>query len=530
MYKILICDDEKWIRKGILAKIQYHKLNFDSIMEAADGIEALEIIKKYMPDIVITDVRMPNLNGINLIEKSKELYPYIKFIVVSGYAEFEYVQKAINMGGKGYILKPISDENLVCTLNKVIDELNFERQAERIKSEEEELRQISREYKLETALNEILCSSVCAVSDVNINKVFKNSVQESKYILGIINIQYDGISNVEDFKIAKQNVKNILKKIGDKDNSLVVNNLEDVYQIIIILWGSDAERLKRSCEEYIINASAMTEELHNIQLTGAISNPDNMVSALLYKQARRAFDFRLVKGSSVKLYRYWDICSNNDGRFDYPDHKLKALSKCIDDGDLKNARIILKDIFSEKYFIHIYSLAYECVNMVVKTCNKKKIDTSILIPYELLTGNKIRNCSSINEIIEELYDIIRKAVDGNSENTYSTKNLVNIAQKYIEGHYSEELTVNALAHRFSINPNYFSNLFSKETGYTITKYITKVRIEKACQLLGETSITISDISANVGYQDPQYFYRVFKKEMNMTPADYRSNRVIKVNI
>lgn len=525
MYKILVCDDEKWIRKGAIAKIQYHEFDFERIYEAADGKEALEIIKDEKPHIVITDVKMPNMTGIDLLKKTKELYPEIKFIVISGYAEFEYVQEAINLGAKGYILKPIVDDNLVSNLNKVIDELNLERKISSIISSKQELAKINEEYKQEFEVNEIMNLPEDNSYNYEQSVIFKYIKADSKYMMALISMPVEETIKSMDAKIIRDKLLNLLKKRTEENNFIVVNNSNDIHQIFVIASDSDQLKLKKSLEDYITVSFSEIKELMDIQLIVAFSGASDKLSSVMYIQARSAMELRIINNSKW-LYRYSDLDKKKSMNFDYPEQKLRVLSKCIEDGDSKNACKILKDIFlfngsQVNNFEWVHFLLSECVNMLVKICNKNEIEVTDIIPYKLLTVDKISNYYSLDTILDDICMVINSITDYGSGSNYNAKDVIAKSKKYIDEHYGEQLTVNALAQKFLINPNYLSNLFSKEIGFTITKYITKVRLEKACELLEETSINISDVSASVGYQDPQYFYRVFKKEMNMTPAEYR---------
>lgn len=525
MYKVLVCDDEKWIRKGIIAKIQYHKFNFLQIDEAIDGKEALEIIENERPHIVITDVKMPNMTGIDLLKKTKELYPEIKFIIISGYAEFEYVQEAINLGAKGYILKPIVDDNLVSNLNKVIDELNQERKINSLISSKDELVKINEEFKLEIYINEVMRLAEDSSYNYEQSFIHKYIKVGSKFMMALIRVPIDAAVKPLDTMFVKDKLVNLLKEKAEDNNAVMVNDASDVHQIFVISSGSNELELKRSLEEYVTASVTKIKKMLNIQLIVALSGLTDKLCSLMYKQARSAIELRIINNSKW-LYRYSDLDKNKIKKFYYPEQKLKVLSKCIEDGDFKNSYIMLREIFSfNEYQVnnceYIHFLISECISVMVKVCNKKEIEVTSVIPFKLLMPDKISNYCSIDTILKDIGDAISSIIESGTGCNYYAKDIIAKSKEYIDEHYGEELTVNALAKKFLINPNYLSNLFSKETGFTITKYITKVRMRKACELLKETSINIADVSGSVGYQDPQYFYRVFKKEMSITPAEYR---------
>ena len=227
------------------------------------------------------------------------------------------------------------------------------------------------------------------------------------------------------------------------------------------------------------------------------------------------------------MYKYNDYKTNLKKQFIFPEDKIKMINRCVEVGDLKNIGFILKDIFSYKTLNnkndqYINTLYSACVNIMVKICNQEGIDMNEVLHCGMINGERICSYNNCEEISEDIYNTIidiKRHKDMNC--SIKSMDIVSQTEKYIQEHYSEEFTVNELAHRFSINPTYYSNLFSKETGVTISKFITKTRINSACKLLEETSISVTDISLNAGYQDLQYFYRVFKKEKKITPTEYR---------
>jgi len=526
MYSILIADDEKWIRKGIIAKLNYHGFVFSSVYEAEDGEEAIEIIKQKQPQIVITDVRMPNIDGIELIRKTKVLYNNIKFIIISGFAEFEYVQKAMSLGVEDYILKPIADEQLSSTVKKVIAELDNEARIEDISIKEIELKKANETYQLEYEINEVFNTPNIEDNEILLEKIHENKA-EYKYIIAIIHLHTrEKNSDYQDYKAIKGEIIEVVKNILNEYDDKIVNNLRDVNQLFVVMMKKDSTMLKNKSEEYMQRAYNLITKNIYPNITIALSDTGQNVSYKLYHQAKRVLALRLIYGNN-KVYKYREFETNLRNNFIYPEDKIKMLSRCMEIGDLKNIEFIVKDMFSyetlnNKNDQYINTLYSACVNIMVKICNQEGIDMNEVMPSEMITGECICSYNNCEELAEDICITIidiKKQKDMNC--CLNSMNIVSQTEKYIEEHYSEEFTVNELAHRFCINPTYYSNLFSKQTGFTISKYITKTRIKNACKLLEGTSISVADISLNAGYQDLQYFYRVFKKEIKLTPTEYR---------
>lgn len=535
MYSILVIDDEKWIRKGIIAKLNYREFKFKSIFEAENGQDALNIVKTQHPQIIISDVRMPKMDGIQLLREVGAFYKDIKFIFISGYAEFDYVQKAVSLGAKDYILKPIVDEELKSTLIKVINELDNEMSIKIAAKKDKEIKEANEIFKLEYVLNEVFYDNNMKNLSIPIDELYKNDLN-SKFVVAILHLhnkqdEIDENNNNEGyFKTFKNSIFEMLPSINNKCdlNVLIFNNLRNSKEIFIIIIGNDVTLLKVNSVDYISKVyNIISEKVYN-NFTIGLSDVAEEISKKLYDEAKCALELRLIYGNK-RVYKYKDFVTNEKNFFIYPEDKLKILSKCIQVGDLKNINILLNDLFitralNEKSCEYISMLYSECVNLLVKICNEEEIHINNVMQHEMITGEKVCNYNNCEDIVKDFCNTI-KYIMGQRTNCSFFNNLsvVDKTEKYIKQHYSEELTVNELSQKFLINPTYYSNLFSKEVGLTLSKYITKVRIKNACKLLEGTSIGISDISFNVGYQDLQYFYRVFKKEMKLTPAEYRNS-------
>ena len=532
LYDILVIDDEEWIRNGIISKIKKYHFEFSNILEADNGENAIEIIENYKPHIVITDIRMPCLDGIQLIEKVKPLYPKTKFIIVSGYAEFEYAEQAINMGVSGYLLKPIHKSNFIKTMKSVLDELDHEKEVKIIKRSVEDLERSKQKLLLERSINEIFHSAKEGRQDKEIH--LPGSGDGYKYILILVNIDgssyYQSEFKYEDRNLVRFSLNNIIDELNENYNALKITNYKDKNQLFIILKDTNMEKLKKNSDKLVFDIYNKATRFLKISITLAISSIQSKVNEKLYKDTKKAFDLRLIHGNN-RIYRIEDAETKRN--FTFPDNKLHLLGKYIQFYDVKNIKIILEYIFLIEHYkeasgAHIRSIFTEVMNVFLKACSKLGLDIDDKIDPALLTGQIFDSFSSMDDIVNYLYTAIVDMLQTDEQSNFianKCQDMVCRVIRFIKTYYREDLTVKRIAREFSINPNYLSTILKNETGKTVLQYLTCIRMNNACELLKNTDANISEISQTVGYHDPPYFSRVFKKVMGIPPLEYRNNRI-----
>lgn len=529
MYKILIVDDEKWIRKGLIAKLKFLGFDFLWVGEASNGEEADEIIQREQPHIVITDVRMPFMDGIQLIRKTRQSDTRIRFIIISGYTEFEYAEQALNMGVSGYLLKPIADNSLMETLRKVMKELGYEYEMRSAIEKRETLEKDNQVLVLERTINQAFHTPGEIAKDLLEGGIHLPWLEKSCcYILILIHIDssnyYQSDFKYQDLDLIKFAIKNIVEEMGAGNKITVINNYKDITQLFVLYPSFCQESIKRHCDRFVFDMYAKIKKYLKISVTIAVSDSGEEISGELHRQAKLAFDMRLVNGGD-QIYKYDNLRMNQ--KINIPEHRLKLLQKCMELYDFQNIQVILRDLFQEHKSsgasgVYARLLYLETVRIIIKICNNFDIDIETSFDPEFISGEVLDHFDSTDQIVSYLYTTIMDILHGEPAVGSDCRELVNKAKRYIENNFCEEITVKELANSYAINPNYFSTIFKRETGSTVMKFLTDVRMEKACRLLKETQAGVNEVAQIVGYQDTQYFYRVFKKATGKTPLEYRS--------
>ena len=529
MYKILIVDDEEWIRRGIIAKLEYNGFQFSWAGEASNGDEALDIIRRESPHIVITDIRMNNMDGIELIRAAMRGYPKTKFIIITGYSEFEYAEQALNMGVLGYILKPVTDQNIKMNIDKAIALLDKEHEIKQIKDQEVILVKEKESLKQERILNQVLHSSSDMAVENTFNSVLGESANDNWYMLALFHIDssnyYDSDFKYQDLELIKFAIKNIMNDIRNDGGIRLFDNHKDINQIFALICGKQKELLHARFDRFIFESFSKIGKFLKISITISVSEMMPKFSNELYKQVKTAYDLRFTLGSN-KVFRFEDF--KNNRKYVFPEQKFKLFQSCLETYDLKNIEIALDSIFHQEDLkeasgVEIRLVYNEIINTLLKVCNKMNIDTEQIIDADFQVGEVLNSFGSIKEIVSYIYTTILALYKVDTNTAYDCRDMMIKVKDYIDKNYFEELSVKELSQKFAISPNYLSAVFKKETGESIKNYIMKRRVENACIMLKSTGFSIADISLSIGYADDQYFYRIFKKATGMTPFEYRNS-------
>lgn len=427
MYKIMLVDDEIWIRRGLKEQIDWEALQATLSGEASDGEEAYKLAKELKPDIILTDVKMPYMDGLELMELLSREMPSVKVIVISGYSEFELVQKAMLHKAINYILKPINEKDLNHSISIAIEEIRKSK------------RNLEEKQSLKISLNQ----SIPALKEKYMNLIISNA----------------GIS--------KDGFKRIM-------SDLEINVISNLFQVAAI---------------NILNyESLLNEEFKNddILLDFAICN----IISETFIEYPNYISFR----NSTKNTEYVVLLEYSNDSVSKEDAKeLHSLLVAVENN--------LKKSLSAETITGI-----GCIYT-----NVENIRNSYMEATHALKHLKSKNSGNIM-----FFDNMIKK-DSKSET------LEKVVQ-YIQEHYSEQMTLEIMSEKFFINASYLSRAFKIQFGENFIDYVNKVRIEKACRLMSNPVLKNYEISEMVGYENTNYFSKLFKKLTGLSPTEYREQK------
>lgn len=499
MYKVMLVDDERLILQGILNIIDWEKLGMRVIHMAENGKEALEKNKEDPVDIIITDINMPVITGLDLIKTMKKINKRVKFIVLSGYDDFSYARTAMKYGVENYILKPIDEEELEAALIDINRKIKDEKEKENIILEK----------------NSILM------------KILKGKINSDElyYLKDIIELEFENkyytVSNI------LFNNKDIRRKVDIQD--LISENTSDKCEIIykfngdIILINSWNKNVTdESIKKYY---DTILEKLSNEFGEIFIAVGDKVDSILdikkSYADSNIVKKYILTMGYNSCLYKN-DIVkvTNKNRNFN---KEIEVLNKIIIEKNKDKALEYIEDIFKNKDLApeEIYDLAIKILLLIDKlsedfrlTKNYKDETLSSIIV-------SVYDASTIDKIKEIIVDQILELSKIMNENVVKYTPIVQQVVSYIDERYFEEVSLKTLSQKYNINSSYLGQIFTKEVGYSFSEYLNKIKNMKAKELILNTNMRINDIAKEVGYYETSYFYRKFKEFYGVSPATLR---------
>lgn len=512
-YKILIVDDESILRNGLKYLCNWEEEGFMVIGEASNGKEALEIIKDKEPNIVITDLIMPEMDGIELAKIIKRDYPQIKVLVLSNVSEFEYVKGSFKYGVHDYLLKTeASPKSMLPILKNMVKEIDQVNLNEKQYDEEKIIE--------DTIVNLILRKEINKDSLENLLRYFN---LENYYLL-ISEIKqedenYSAIKNIKNevrFKVNKDLDDYIKIVTFIKNNIVIVVNYDSCRQVKVL---KDIEYVSKELfENYDISPFILTEGKYiHKNIYPSYEEGLNLKNKLIY------FNKYLITKNDIR-----ERCIKI--KFDYD--SFNSLISKLDFNECINMIKKYLYIIKENTYMDEYDLRKFCQNLIYNALNSLENYDAELINIskkKIVVFKKIDTSKSFDEIINVIEDTFNY-IDGLSQSSLDSKNnsyIIKLVKDYVDKNYKNEISVSSISKDLNINYNYLSYCFKNETNENLSSYISKIRVEKAKVHLEDLKTPISDISEMVGFSEHNYFSKIFKKYTSFTPTEYR--RMVKIN-
>ncbi|AIQ31534.1 hypothetical protein P40081_27830 [Paenibacillus sp. FSL P4-0081] len=515
---LLIVDDDEQIRTGMQEGIDWSALGIQNVITAANGLEALERFNEHLPEIVITDVRMPGMDGLELLRRIKQISPITRVIILSGFNEFEYLKAAIQLDAVDYEMKPIKARSLIALIQKVKEDIIRERMTN------QEFNKYLQSYKNNFA-TELLSGGISdrLIILEGLQQYF--SFDATGTLIGI-SVIIDGNGNGDFIKTTADKMIDIFENSELSSRGVCLKIRED--KLFFLLKTETISQLY--CQQYIseiINQLRMwNRELKSNGLntfSAGISNPINVSEfVVLLNQAHQALAVRFYKGNgSIHLFSKMEELQEGaiSGLLENVEFK-SYLAR----GDLKAVGLMVHNEFEHlksgsKYSrksVSAYSRSL--LQLIMITLANLPGDIFDFVQGEIISLEERSEYLSFNDVENIVLNVLE-----NIEERLSKKlsPIMVRAEEFIHRNFTHELTVEMLSEYIGKTPNYFSHLFKRELGITFKEYVTRLRISKAKELIINTNDLIYEISEKVGFSDYNYFTQVFKKIEGHPPAFLR---------
>lgn len=538
MIKVFLVEDEVIIRSGIKNGIDWKAHGYEFVGEASDGELAWPSIKELRPDILITDIRMPFMDGLELSSLAKREIPDMKIIILSGHNEFDYAKQAISIGVTEYLLKPVSSKQLMEAIDRVAAVIQKEQEEKQLLERYMKDMQENKErdkYKLFNSLMEGSISMSEALEQSNklgidlgaegyCVMLFKVATTEHRmpYTDYIVEIQ----QRIEE--AAENSEKVLWSRRGIEGWTFIVQGMK----------GSD---LEERCSKLIDTMKTIAESYTQVEYFGGIGGQVDRLSMLKnsYKEAGAAFANRfIIDMNQIVTHEQMQTlhCQENikfQGLGSIGENR-KALEKFLRSGteeEVESFMSVYFDALCESDLKSMMLRQYIVMDAFISIISfgeslkieKKELETEIGEMNEV--PKYIQSITATRGYLETLIRKIIMLRNKISGRRYF--DIIESAKQFISEHYmEEEISLNTVAATVNMSPSYFSTVFSQETGQTFVEYLTGVRMDKAKELLMCSNMRTSDIGYEVGYKDLHYFSYIFKKNQGCSPKEYRSRREI----
>lgn len=541
MYRLFIVDDNKYERNGLKNSINWHELDAEVVGVFANGAEALTCIDTLRPHIIITDIAMPVMNGIEMSQAVKETHPEIKIIFISCHSDFEFAKSAVDLGVYGYVLKPVVSDELKTAVKKLLDE--FRVRNAQLMEKEKMMKQLEEMLPMvqEQFLKELLLGNFRSREEVKdrIGFLKINIPEECRiYVISIRISEYsEGRHDlgVEDAYLAAYTIKKIANSFS-KGYIKVYPIQISVLEFAVVIFdsnktGNDNERIMN----IVVDMNIEISRSMNINAIMGISRCSGRYEEIpaLYKQSHKAVNTMFYSGGSP-IILFDEINDASISPFEkMPDMEtvyqdIKALVSYGDENDIRE--------FAEKYYNpsefkpeenYIKGFTYSIINITGIILMEAGESFKDIFGDDLLIWNKLARFESILDVKQWVINIFvsvkaymgEKSLTKNSQIVEGIKNIV-------KNRYYEQLAVEDISRSVFLSAGYANAIFKKETGMTIFDYLLEYRMEMAKKLLKDPDSKVSSVAEAVSYANKSHFGLLFKKYVGLTPAEYKKKAVL----
>ena len=545
MFKIFLAEDEVVVRETIKRMIPWEELGFELVGEAADGEMALPLLIRQQPDLLITDIKMPFMDGLTLARLAKKEIPGLKVVILSGYDDFNYAKQAIGIGVEDYLLKPITKNALIERLSEIRSRYEHE------KTQKEYYEKFQREMQAYEKNSSRDFFEALVGGSMDMMEVYKRAEKLGLDIVAeAYNVLIFTMNCDEDFSGQRDEYSSWeAESLELLENFFAGHSSAMLFRSNIFSYGVLLKGQRETIEE---NTRACVDEIRKIlsrqdgrrEWFLAVGQSVERLSQIQksYHTASRAFSQRYLYDENILYYDEMETMEHPGGQAETEDNAylqkvdVNALNPAILQKFLSNGLQEETENFVKDYFYAIGQEPMESLvfrNYVILNvrfsvisfikglgCDTNEMESA---DTEEVLAESGKNMESAIAYAKKMISQAIEIRDQNSGN--KNRSILRTAVDFIDSHYmDEEISLNTVANVANVSSNHFSALFSQNMGQTFIEYLTTLRMNKAKELLRCTGMRSSEIAGEIGYKDAHYFSYLFKKTQGMTPSDYRKAR------
>ena len=539
MIKMLIADDEQIILDGIKDSIDWSSFGIKVVGAATNGLDALDLARSYCIDVLITDIKMPGLSGLELIKEIRKFKPETKVILISAYEQFDYAQEAITLGALSYLTKPLKKQKIINEVLKARDNILAERQESDNRNRLEEQYRENLPIIREHYLNNLI------MGKIGINSGYKKQFETygidiDETAMGVFVFKIDSMG-----ESAEEGFEKDTQIIHLRISQMIKERLPDCYKRVLFQSNNNEVvtiyNYAKSVDDTIRSITVCAEEIKNlirresdISISAGVGRiyPAPSDVFMSYQEALKALDYRLVYGNNTVMYI--DYVEKKEWKhthlFSNFNEVLANIQNVLWTGKSDEViRMICKTMsgvlnYKGIPFHYIQQVYCQLLSVLLRTIYEMNIMPEELYGTSIHLYGELLKRDSFEEVdlwYRDLVVRVCKAV--NEKKAARVSNVISNAIAYIKGNCNRDLSLGEVADKVNLNPSYFSRLFKEETGTQFVEYVRIAKMDLAKELLKNSNKKIYEISEDLGYVNVQYFSTVFKNTIGMTPNEYKKS-------
>lgn len=544
LLRMLIVDDEPFMREGLKVYLDWAEYGIGECRSAGDGQSALQIAKEMKPDIVITDIRMPEMDGLEMLEKMKRLLPDCVCIIISGYNDFTYAQKSIALGAFYYIVKPIELDELKSVIQNAVETVRNKEQERKLLS----MVQASDSQAKKLMTDVFFTKLIRQDSPIAVEEVQRKMAELSLafpfpcYVACVTRVsgaagKKQGQAN-EIFALAERKIRAaFFKEEAETGQSARMAHCFSYQDSLVTLVGfADPKRMEQELFAVFHELSDLISACFQLsQVTavgGCVSNLQDL--SLSYHEAEKRCAYHAFFGKSGVFCPHSN--AESSGEDPYPMFLISASEKAhflsaVESNDLAEIKEMLshwsmprpEGACQDKEIL--FSILLELMISAARLMDSKRMELEQFVNVELFTYEFLETFDYVGQLFEWLncFFVTLSNHYAHKENTAVESRLTEQIKAYTAEHLGGDLNLAIIADYFHYNSNYIGRLFKKGEGVKYSDYLNRMRVEEACRLLSTTELSVEAIACQVGYNDCQYFIKVFKGYLSITPRKYRTS-------
>ncbi|MFC0472082.1 response regulator [Halalkalibacter kiskunsagensis] len=518
MHKVVLVDDEHFVRKGVISLIDWEDCGFQVSAEADNGEDALEVIDNTKPDLVITDIRMPVLDGLELIRQLvEEKKSSAKFIILSGYNDFSYAQKAVRYGVCDFILKPLEKEELETTLKQLSTTLH----------EEKKLKEHNQKLIITNMFEDVLSGNITEHQKELSNFFQLERVKRMYYIIVEVNTCSTYHSDLKKVDVIKEYISDAIFEISNEKSIMIRDHELNRYGVFVTDQHLEkfANHIAGFVNELQTTLQHMLNKVVSIYVGQAVEHINDLNTS--FETATKTMEYRYTQLENEPII-YDMVKDQTIIHSEITDEVFISLMEAIEENDSSNMRKkidLMFEEFQEKLFApeSIQTTIKRCVHGVMKAIRSMEGNEQQLTKLQ-----PILNLNNSSLTLLQLKELLIEFVEEASGYIFklrkqNVKSDIHKIKNYIEQHYHKNISLKSIAHTFFMNPVYMGQLFKKTYGVYFKDFLLQIRVNESKKLLRQTNLRVYEIAEKVGFRSADYFVTQFEKMENMTPTDYRKS-------